>query len=90
LETLIRALQYHPGRVFVVPLFSEVDGDVEYDTLTVLNPKPPGGDAFTWRVRFADPAVTSEYIVDARSRELLEFTSRNRGTGTEFHVRAMD
>jgi hypothetical protein len=89
-EALVQALEYRPGLEVVIPLFSELDGDVEHDTLTVLNRTTPSTESTAWMVRFADPAITSIYTVDARTRSVLEFTTRNRKTGTAFHIRAND
>jgi hypothetical protein len=88
LTMLVAALEYSSGRVFILPLFSEVDGVVEYDTLTVLNRVRSSAGAPLRTIRFADPAVVTEYVVDEQSRRVLQTTSRNRTTGTTFFIRA--
>jgi hypothetical protein len=84
-NTLIRSMSFQRGLTIVVPLFSEVDADVERDTITVLDRVESTAGA-VWHVRFADPAITTEYIVDERTRSVLEYASTNRKSGTVFRV----
>jgi hypothetical protein len=72
-DLLARSLPFRQGLSVVVPLFSEVDRDLERDTLTVLGPDTSsarrGGDA--WVVRFADPVIVNRYVIDRTSREII-------------------
>jgi hypothetical protein len=72
-DLLARSLPFRQGLSVVVPLFSEVDRDLEMDTLTVLGPDTSGagrgGDA--WVVRFADPVIVNRYVIDRTSREII-------------------
>jgi hypothetical protein len=86
-KALVQALDFRPNLQLIIPLFSEVDGSVEHDTLTVLNHAAPTIESTAWIVRFADPAITSIYRVDPRTRAVLDLTTRNRKTGTAFHIR---
>lgn len=45
LDALIRSIPYAPGYTRVVPLYSEGDNDIEYDTLTVLGRAAGGSEA---------------------------------------------
>lgn len=86
-ERLVTALPFRRGLNLTVPLFSEVDAAVEIDTLTVIG-RVPSRVQPLWRIRFADPAITAEYLVDERSRTVREYSSRNRKSGTVFRVTA--
>src|SRR5581483_12083889 len=57
-DLLACSLPFHPGASFVVPLFSEMDEDLETDTLTVVG-RDTTSSAARWVVRFADPAIVS-------------------------------
>lgn len=83
-EPLVRSLDYREGMSIVVPLFSEVDGDLEHDTLTVTGHTSETG-ADVWVVRFADPAITTRYLVDAKTRAILDAVTTQRKSGTRFH-----
>lgn len=83
-EPLVRSLDYRTVRRIVVPLFSEVDGDLEHDTLSVIGrDKMAGRDV--WVVRFADPVITTQYLVDAKTRAILDAVTTQRKAGTRFH-----
>ena len=83
-EPLVRSLEYRSGMQMVVPLFSEVDGDLERDTLTVMGrTREAGVDA--WVVRFADPVITTRYLVDAHSRAILDAVTTQKRSGLRFH-----
>ena len=86
-ELLVRSLDYRGGLTFVVPLFSEVDQAVEYDTLTVVGRAPSGSRQGLWSVRFADPVITTSYIVDAESRAIVGAETRNRKSGSVLHYK---
>lgn len=82
-EPLVRSLAYRTGSAVVVPLFSEVDGDLEHDTLSVTgSTKETGVDA--WVVRFADPVITTRYVIDAHTRAILDAVTTQRKSGTRF------
>lgn len=81
-ELLVRSLPYRVGYVRVLPLYSEVDGVVEHDTVRVEREEPvPDGVGRAWRVRFADPAIVTSYLVDALSRRIVaqEVVQRRSG-----------
>jgi hypothetical protein len=82
-EPLVRSLDYHRGLRIVVPLFSEVDQALERDTLSVED----GSASATWVVRFADPVITTRYVVDARARHIVDAVTTNRKSGGRFHYR---
>lgn len=83
-EPLVRSLAYRTGVTVVVPLFSEVDADLEHDTLSVTgSTRETGVDA--WVVRFADPVITTRYVVDAHTRAILDATTTQRKSGMRFH-----
>jgi hypothetical protein len=83
-EALVRSVPYRVGFHAVVPLFSEVDKALEHDTIDVLRRGAPAGGDSTWIVRFADPAITSEYTVDGAARAIRETRTTNRRSGTLF------
>lgn len=83
-DPLVRSLAYRTGFTVVVPLFSEVDAAVEHDTLSVIGrTRETGADA--WVVRFADPVITTRYVVDVRSRVILDAVTTQRKSGMRFH-----
>jgi hypothetical protein len=83
LESLVRSLDYKPGLSLVVPLFSEQDLKLEYDTLSVVAREDVRGRA-AWRVRFSDAVVVSEYLVDSETRRVLGQETMQRASGTRF------
>lgn len=83
-EPLVRSLDYRTVRSIVVPLFSEVDGDLEHDTLSVMGRDTMAGRD-VWVVRFADPVITTRYLVEAKKRAILNAVTRQRKAGTRFH-----
>ncbi|HEY7877045.1 MAG TPA: hypothetical protein VIC55_02400, partial [Gemmatimonadaceae bacterium] len=38
-----------------------------------------------WVVRFADPAITTRYLVDVKTRAILDAVTTQRKAGTRFH-----
>lgn len=82
-ELLVRALDYKPGLQVIAPLFSEVDQAIEHDTLTVLRRGAPiaAGSDSTWVLRFADPAITTIYAVDPKTRRIVDAVTTNRASG---------
>ena len=86
-DLLVRSAPFRNGYSVVVPLFSEMDEAIEHDTITVLGTEKLG-DRNGWRVRFADPAIVAEYVVDEASREILshELTQRTTGVRLRFIV----
>jgi hypothetical protein len=83
-DLLARSLDYRPGRLLVVPLFSEVDQALERDTLSVIGQETIAGKR-VWIVRFADPVITTRYVVDAASRQLVDAVTTQRRSGVAFH-----
>jgi hypothetical protein len=83
LESLVRSLDYKPGMSVVVPLFSEQDLKLEYDTLAVVAKEDARGRG-AWRVRFSDAVVVSDYLIDAETRRVLSQETRQRASGTRF------
>ena len=82
LDAIVRSLPYGPGYKRIVPLFSEGDNDLEYDTLTVLERVPgTSRQPAVWKVRFADKVVVLEFAVEESSRRILSRTGRARATG---------
>jgi len=81
-DLLVRSLPFRAGARFVVPLFSEVDADVEMDTLSVVGPDSTTRGASHWVIRFADPAIVSLYDVAAASRGVLSVETLQRRTGS--------
>lgn len=83
LESLVRSLDYKTGLSVVVPLFSEQDLKLEYDTLSVVAREDAKGRN-AWRVRFSDAVVVSEYLIDAETRRVLAQETRQRASGTRY------
>jgi hypothetical protein len=67
----------------VVPLFSEQDLKLEYDTLSVVTREDAKGRG-AWRVRFSDAVVVSEYLIDAETRRVLAQETKQRASGARF------
>lgn len=65
LETIVRSLPFRAAFQAVVPLFSELDRRVEYDTVAVLDKR-----GARWRVRFADSVIVTMYEVDSVTRAI--------------------
>lgn len=70
----------------VVSLFSEVDGDLEHDTLSVMGRDTMAGRD-VWVVRFADPVITTRYLVDAQTRAILDAVTTQRKGGDAVSLR---
>lgn len=85
LEQLVAALRFRPGLQVVLPLFSEADGTLEHDTLTVLRDTTIRREP-AWLVRFADAVITTRYTVSAASRRILDAQIRQRRSGIQFHL----
>ena len=83
MEMVMRSLPLRDGYQAVLPLFSEIDEQVELDTITVV--AGPGAGTGTsshaWTVRFADPAIVSTYEIDVASRAVLTQTVIQRQSG---------
>lgn len=88
-ESLLRSVPLRAGYRAVVPLFSEVDRAVEHDTVTVLGPEGAGGHA-GWRVRFADPVIVEQVVVDPDLRTLRAREITQRRSGRRFRLVAAD
>lgn len=86
-EILVRSLAYKPGLRVVVPLFSEVDRDIEYDTLTVTDHQPNNKGGGRWTIRFADPVITTVYVVEVPARRIIDARTRPRKSGSILHYR---
>ena len=84
LDAIIRSLDYRAGFSAVVPLFSEQDLKLEYDTVSVLGDEVTPDKHRAWRVRFADPVIFSEYVVDAESRRILSQLTTQRASQAHF------
>jgi hypothetical protein len=83
-EPFVRSLDYRKGLTVVVPLFSEVDAALEHDTMSVVGRASVAGHD-TWIVRFADPVITTMYVVDARARSIVDAMTTQRTSGVRFH-----
>lgn len=83
-EVLVRSIPYRVGLQVVVPLFSEVDQALERDTITVVE-QTSDAAAGHWVVRFADPVITTRYVVDASSRRILDARTTQRASRSESH-----
>lgn len=82
LDVLVRSLPYARGYTRVVPLFSEGDNDLEYDTLTVLEKVPEtAGEPALWKVRFADKVIVVEFAVEEGSRRIVSRIGGARASG---------
>jgi hypothetical protein len=90
-DLLARSLPFRRGLHVLVPLFSEVDADLEMDTMTVVGPDSADASGGGWVVRFADPVIVERYVVDSASREILsnEITQRRSGTHLRFMAQPM-
>jgi hypothetical protein len=80
-ELLVRSLPLASSWTIVVPLFSENDEAVEYDTLNVVGRDPSSGAEARWVVRFADPAIVTRYVLDERTRAILGAETTQRRSG---------
>jgi hypothetical protein len=78
-DLLARSLPFRTHFSVVVPLFSEVDRDLEMDTLTVLGPDTARAGA--WVVRFADPVIVERYVIDQASRAIVSMETLPRRGG---------
>jgi hypothetical protein len=76
LEMLVRSLPYRRGYSAILPLYSEGDDAIEYDSVAVVDGPPR-----QWTVRFADPVVIAAFAVDAASRRIVGYSVVNRKTG---------
>jgi hypothetical protein len=83
-DRLLKKYGQRSAMSVVVSLFSEVDGDLEHDTLSVMGRDTMAGRD-VWVVRFADPVITTRYLVDAKTRAILDAVTTQRKTGTRFY-----
>jgi hypothetical protein len=74
-ELLLRSLPYRPGYTAILPLYSEGDDAIEYDSIAVTG--TPSG---RWTVRFADPAIIATYGIDQATRRIVSYDVINRRT----------
>jgi hypothetical protein len=74
---------YRSGMNEIVPVFSVAKGMLQHDTLTVLRSETLPGHAPGWVVRFATPAATTDYVVDASTRRIVDAVTTRRATGAE-------
>jgi hypothetical protein len=87
LESLVRSLRFTRGRSMIVPLFSEADAVLERDTIMVVADTVLADGQVAWIVRFADPVIVQQYLVDPTSRHTIRITTRQRKSGTLFDAR---
>jgi hypothetical protein len=87
LESLVRSLRFTRGRSMILPLFSEADAELEHDTITVVTDTALADGRTAWIVRFADPVIVQQYVVDAISRHTIRITTQQRKSGTRFDAR---
>ncbi len=73
--------RYRSGMTEIVPVFSERDGQLQRDTLSVLRREKLPGRGPGWVVRFATPAATTDYVVDASTRRIVDAVATRRATG---------
>lgn len=88
-ELLVRSVPLTSSRTMVVPLFSENDAAVEYDSLTVVGRDPSAGSDARWVVRFADPAIVTRYLLDGRTRAIIGAETTQRRSGTRLRYVAV-
>lgn len=83
MEMVMRSLPLRDGYRAVVPLFSEIDEQVEIDTISVVARADArdGAKASAWTVRFADPAIVSTYEIDAATRQILSHAVTQKKSG---------
>jgi hypothetical protein len=72
----------------ILPLFSEADAELEHDTITVVTDTALADGRTAWIVRFADPVIVQQYVVDAISRHTIRITTQQRKSGTRFDARS--
>lgn len=75
-DLLMRALPLKAGTRLIVPLYSEIDADLEHDTLEVI--AKPTSATPGWTVRFADPVIITVATIDPVTRQFLSYEVRNR------------
>jgi hypothetical protein len=78
---------YQAGMTEIVPVFSEVDGKLQQDTLSVLRHETLPGHAARWVVRLAAPAITTDYVVDTATRRIVDAVTTRRDSGVEMRYR---
>ena len=86
LELLVRSVYFRTGLRFVLPMFSEGDRAIEHDTLSVVGPTADANGRPEWIVEWADPAIVTTYVVDARSRTIVGNDTRQRKTGAHGRI----
>lgn len=77
-EELLRVTRLQPGDTVILPLYSEIDADLELDTLSLVPAIPAALPAHEIQLRFADPAIVAIVTVDTLQGTLLTEEIRNR------------
>ncbi|MEO8479960.1 MAG: hypothetical protein ABI542_10055 [Gemmatimonadota bacterium] len=80
-EMIVRSVPLQVGYTVVLPLYSEIEGAVESDTITVESGPRKVDSRILWRVRFADPVIVAYYTVDGISHSVVSYESTSRATG---------
>jgi hypothetical protein len=85
-EQVIRSLPLAPGYRAILPLFSEIDEQVEMDSVAVVGRGETTVGASVWRVRFADPALVVTYDIDVTTRQAVaeSFFQRQGGRAMRY------
>jgi hypothetical protein len=83
MELLVQSVPLTQGYTRVVPLYSESDGKLESDTITVLE-RTVESSRTLWRVRFADPAIIKIITIDGASRSIVYDETTNRKSKAKF------
>lgn len=80
-EQVIRSLPLAAGYRAIIPLFSEIDENVELDSVAVVARDHTSAGAAVWRVRFADPAIVVTYAIDTITRQAITESVLQRQSG---------
>ena len=83
MELLVQSVPLKAGYTRVVPLYSESDGKLEQDTITVLE-KSTENNRAVWKIRFADPAIIKIISIDGVTRSLVYDETMNRRSRAKF------
>ena len=88
-DRLLKKYGQRSAMSVVVSLFSEVDGDLEHDTLSVMGRDTMAGRD-VWVVRFADPVITTRVPggrENARDPRRGDNAAERRGRGFTTRIR---
>ena len=77
-DLLLGVVRLQPGDTIILPLYSEIDGALELDTISLVQPEAAGDPRPEVTIRFADPAIVAVVTVDTLTGGVVRESIQNR------------